>query len=43
MVGAGSKLIEVGKLADDVAEMKAVILPRLESLERERRSKRRRW
>jgi hypothetical protein len=37
------KLIEVGKLADDVAEMKAVILPRLESLERERKSKRRLW
>jgi hypothetical protein len=41
MVGAGAKLIEAGKLADDVAEMKAVILPRLESLENQGKPKRR--
>jgi hypothetical protein len=41
MVGAGAKLIEAGKLAEDVAEMKAVILPRLESLENQGKPKRR--
>jgi hypothetical protein len=42
LVGAGARLLEVGKLADEVAQMKAVILPRLERLENERKG-RRRW
>jgi hypothetical protein len=35
------KMVEVGKLAEDVAAMKSVVLPRLERLENERKPKRR--
>ena len=41
LVLAGTKLHEVGKLADDVAQMKAVVLPKLEQLENEKKGKRR--